>query len=51
MQRMMREHPDVPDAWRAVAGGSYCKLNQAMPVELRRRLAAASRVSSAESGA
>ena len=38
MEQMVREHPDIPDAWRAVAGGSYCKLNQQMPAELRRRL-------------
>ena len=38
MEKMMRDHPDIPDAWRAVAGGSYCKLNQQMPAELRRRL-------------
>ena len=38
MEKMVREHPDIPDAWRAVAGGSYCKLNQQMPAELRRRL-------------
>ena len=38
MERMMTEHPDNPDAWRSVAGGSYCKLDQAMPHELRRRL-------------
>jgi head-tail adaptor len=47
MEKMVRGHPDVPDAWRAVAGGSYCKLDQQMPAELRRRLSRA--VSSTES--
>jgi predicted GIY-YIG superfamily endonuclease len=47
MEKMTRDHPDVPDAWRAVAGGSYCKLDQQMPAELRRRLSRA--VSSTES--
>jgi len=45
MERIMAENPDNPDAWRSVAGGSYCKIDQSMPHELRRRL----RVSSAES--
>ena len=44
MERIMAENPDNPDAWRAVAGGSYCKIDQSMPHELRRRL----RVSSTE---
>ena len=47
MQRMMAESPDNPDAWRAVAGGSYCKIDQSMPHELRRRL----RVSGTEGSA
>ena len=46
MQQMMADHPDNPDAWRAVAGGSYCKIDQSMPHELRRRL---SRPASTES--
>ena len=50
MEKMMRDHPDIPDAWRAVAGGSYCKLNQQMPAELRRRLSREP-TSSPESGA
>ena len=45
MERIMAENPDNPDAWRAVAGGSYCKIDQSMPHELRRRL----RVSSTKS--
>ena len=36
MLQMIREHG--PDAWRAVCGGSWCKLDQNMPGELRRRL-------------
>ena len=47
MERIMAENPDNPDAWRAVAGGSYCKIDQSMPHELRRRL----RVSSTEGSA
>ena len=47
MVQMMAENPDNPDAWRAVAGGSYCKIDQSMPHELRRRL----RVSSTEGSA
>ena len=38
MEQMMADHPDNSDAWRAVAGGSYCKIDQKMPHELRRRL-------------
>jgi hypothetical protein len=45
MEQMMAKNPDNPDAWRSVAGGSYCKIDQSMPHELRRRL----RVGSAES--
>ena len=36
MLQMIRDHG--PDAWRAVCGGSWCKLDQNMPGELRRRL-------------
>ena len=46
MEQMMADHPDNSDAWRAVAGGSYCKIDQKMPHELRRRL---SRPASTES--
>jgi predicted GIY-YIG superfamily endonuclease len=38
MEQMMAKNPDNPDAWRSVAGGSYCKIDQSMPHELRRRL-------------
>lgn len=38
MERMIREHG--PEGWRAVCGGTWCKLDQEMPAELRRRLAA-----------
>ena len=47
MERIMAENPDNPDAWRSVASGSYCKIDQKMPHELRRRL----RVSSTEGSA
>ena len=43
MERMMTENPDNQDAWRAVAGGSYCKTDQSMPHELRRRLSASTK--------
>ena len=38
MEQMMAKNPDNSDAWRSVAGGSYCKIDQSMPHELRRRL-------------
>ena len=36
MLQMIRDYG--PNAWRAVCGGSWCKLDQNMPSELRRRL-------------